>query len=59
MCDGKHRPECFLFIHKTNFYNNKLTASQHPSFQMKFLALGYINADQGLKHNIECASTNT
>ena len=34
VCDGKHRPEHFLFIHKTKFHNKKCTASQHPSFQM-------------------------
>ena len=34
VCDGKHRPEYFLFIHKTKFHNKKFTASQHPSFQM-------------------------
>ena len=34
MCDGKHRPEHFLFIHKTKFHNKTFTASQHPSFQM-------------------------
>ena len=34
VCDGKHRPEHFLFIHKTKFHNKKFTASQHPSFQM-------------------------
>ena len=34
VCGGKHRPEHFLFIHKTKFDNKKFTASQHPSFQM-------------------------
>ena len=34
VCDGKHRPERFLFIHKTKFHNNEFTASQHPTFQM-------------------------
>ena len=38
VCDGKHRPKHFLFIHKTKFHNKKCTASQHPSFQMEFLA---------------------
>ena len=33
VCDGKHRPEHFLFIHKTKFHYKKFTASQHPSFQ--------------------------
>ena len=34
VCDGKHRPEHFLFIHKTKFHCKKFTASPHPSFQM-------------------------
>ena len=34
VCDGKNRPEHFLFIHKSKFHNKKFTASQHPSFQM-------------------------
>ena len=34
VCDGKHRPGHFLFIHKTKFHSKKCTASQHPSFQM-------------------------
>ena len=34
VCDGKHRPEHFLFIHKTKFHYKKFTASPHPSFQM-------------------------
>ena len=32
VCDGKHRPEHFLFIHKTKFHNKKITASQPASF---------------------------
>ena len=31
VCDGKHRPEHFLFIHKTKFHNNKFY-SQPASF---------------------------
>ena len=27
VCDGKHRPEHFLFIHKTKFHNKKFSAS--------------------------------
>ena len=57
VCDGKHRPERFLFFHKTKFHNNKFTASQHPLLPNVVPCLGYINVVQGSKHNIDSAST--